>query len=138
MMKWTVVLGVLIITVASFTTQNNQAAFGSGKYQVHFTGKELGDYEIEVIRDKYIKHLPHLKIEGTISQIDDNLYYFHDKVDSTVEIKDAFLKEIKRSFEAECLEMKKVSKNKIAFRTTYEGNLHLTLNKGVFIKKKGK
>ena len=137
MIKRTTVLYFLTFALTSFKTDDDKVVFGNGRYRVDSTWRESGDYEIEIIGDKYVKHLPNAKKEGAISRVGPELYHFDDKADSTIEVKDVLLREIKRAYGEKRLEVKKTGRNKIVFRTTYQGNLHLTLDEGVFIKKKG-
>lgn len=138
MIKRTTVLYFLTFALTSFKTGDDKGVFGDGRYRVDSTWRESGDYEIEIIGDKYVKHRPNAKKEGTISRVGPELYHFDDKPDSTIEIKDVLLREIKRAYGEERLEVKKAGRNKIVFRTTYQGNPHLTMDEGVFIKKKGR
>ncbi|MFI5406668.1 MAG: hypothetical protein ACHQ1D_09175 [Nitrososphaerales archaeon] len=43
---------------------------------------------------------------------------------------------LRRSFGEHCLELKKATGDSIFFRTTYTGNLHITINEGHFIRLK--
>jgi hypothetical protein len=138
MMKWAIVLCLMTITLTSFKTEVDEGVLANGRYKVDFTSKEIADYEIEIKGSEYIKHLPSQNKVGTIIQVEPGLFIFKDKADSTSEAKDEIIRQIRGAFGEECMEVKTVRGNKIGFRTTYEANLHITLNEGMLIKKRGK
>ena len=119
----------------SFTVEADLPIFRNGEYLIDFKDEQIADYRININNDEYIKYLPGSKIEGKIIKLSPELYLFKDKnlglqVDTT-----QLGKLINKSLGEQCVEIKKAQGDKIYFRTTYVGTLHITLNEGMFVKK---
>lgn len=137
-MRKILLLCLLTVCLTAFQTVDRKSIFSNGRYLIDFTTDKLTDYEIEIIGDKFIKRQPNFVTEGKIIQIGPSLYHFKNNEDITKENSSEIGILITKSFGEHCVEVKKVRGNKIFFRTTYAGNLNITANEGVFIKKKEK
>jgi hypothetical protein len=110
-------------------------ALKNGKYQVEYTGSVLfPSYELSINGIYYTKKTKDgTEVKGKFDWLSGCVFTMKDdnvEVDSLSNFKEV----IKSSFGDPCIELKGFEGNKIKFRTTYTGNLHITINEGVFIK----
>jgi hypothetical protein len=107
----------------------------NGRYKVHFEPYfKYSDYEIIVNDSSYTKYFKNDSIEGIIRQLPNNIILLKDIPKIVQPDTNRILKTIHDSFGSECIEISKIKNNKFYFRTTYTGNLHITINQGVFKK----
>lgn len=137
-MKLTLVLCLLSILSTAFRTPEDIDVFRNGRYLIDFTADNLADYEIEIKEDEFVIGSTDAMIKGKIIKYDSDLYIFRNNEKPSTEATSEIGRLIDKSFGEQCVAVKRVRGNRIYFRTTYVGNLHVTVNEGVFIKKKDK
>jgi hypothetical protein len=101
----------------------------------HTSPKKAIDYHLKISDGKFtIKIKDTINLKGKITQLDNCLISFEgDKVSTdTTE----FGKTLHASFGNAIIELKNTARKKTYFRTTYSGNLHITINEGYFFKVK--
>jgi|GEM_PF-6513555 len=135
-MHWTLLLGLLTVFPTAFQTVDDTTTFRDGRYLIDFTAEDMADYEIEIIGNAFIAGKPDSTIKGKIIQLGPELYIFRNDENPPNEATSEIGRLIDKSFGEQCIEVGKVRGNRIFFRTTYAGNLHITVNEGVFIRKK--
>lgn len=134
-MRLTILLCILTVSLTAFDREEGIMVFKNGTYLVDFTSDEIEDYKIHIVENEFVIQGPN-SIEGKIIQVGQEKYAFRVNGNLSNQSTDSIVRLINESFGEQCVEVKKVRRNKIFFRTTYVNNLHITVNEGVFIKKK--
>jgi hypothetical protein len=107
----------------------------NGKYVVNFDPEfKYHDYIIVINNNSYIKYSYKDTLQGTIQMFGDKYLIFKDVLTRDQSDTNRISKMLHDSFGDNCIEILKTTNNKLYFRTTYIGNLHITINKGKFQK----
>ncbi len=112
----------------------------SGKYKVVFDSKFIqsqnSSYFIKIKKNNYIKFIDGLKVKGGITILErkdaKKIYYFKDFLFVQNKIPNDSL--ILKPFGKIIMEVSRLNKDTLTFRTTYEGQLQITINSGKFIR----
>jgi hypothetical protein len=103
-----------------------------GKYIVQFNSMyKSNDYLILIKGDSYIRYYDNDTIKGNIKQLDDKYLIFKDISKTDLHDTSRVTNIIHDSFGDMCIEILKPKRNGFSFRTTYTGNLHITINEGI-------
>jgi hypothetical protein len=107
----------------------------NGKYLVHFTQGAYKDYRIKIQDSTFVQYSNrHDSAYGKINWIYKCTFSMKFSTKNDVDSVAGPLKVIHDSWGLPCIELKEVKKDTIEFRTTYSGNLHITVNEGYFLK----
>ena len=109
----------------------------NGTYLVRHTSNNGAiDYQLTVNgKECEIKLNDTLNIKGTLNWIDNCLLKLEPQV-MTQQDTSSLSKKLYSSFGNPCLEIKETKGDSTFFRTTWTGNLHITINEGYFLKLK--
>lgn len=138
-MSLKIIIALCLSILSSKESKNDCDVFKNGKYHVTFKSffKEFKDYEIVINNGIYTQYETTTdSIKGSIESIYKcQLFIFKPslkiKLDSAgIEVD----KLLRKSFGEDCIEIEQIEGDTIHFRTTYSGNLHITINQGKFIK----
>lgn len=113
----------------------------SGKYKIVYDSKynlsQESNYTIKIKNNSYTKFINGNKIKGGITVFKkttgEKTYYFKDFLFIQNKIPTDSVRF--KSFGKVIMEVNQLSKDTLAFRTTYEGQLQITINTGKFIRK---
>ncbi len=106
----------------------------NGDYKVYFNSKNYDNYKIRISNDSYKKYTKQDTIKGKIIRISDYILVFRDDVNDSKIEKSDLAQLIDKSFGEQCIEIIDFGFSRIKFRSTYIGNLHITINEGELIK----
>jgi len=107
----------------------------NGKYLVHFTKGAYKDYRINIQDSTFVQYFNrHDSAYGKIKWIYKCTFSMKFSTKNGMDSIAGPLKLIHDSWGPSCIELKDVKKDTIQFRTTYSGNLHITVNEGYFLK----
>jgi len=131
---------VLVFVVAnicsSFIVKPKCNLLPDGLYKMEFTrnSNETASL-VKIICDSFIQYgVKHGTINGKIKWTYDCTFildYDKKQVDTSY-----FGHLLSKSFGKNCIELDKASGDTVFFRTTYTGNLHITINEGRFVRQK--
>ena len=131
----------LITVILSFADKqqiDNCDNLADGKYKVSFdpSFQMYEDYSIQIEKDNYKEYRKNGdSVKGKVKRISDCLVKF-DPERSTKDSMTALNKLLLNSFGDPCIELLESKNDTIKFRTTYTGNLHVTINGGIFLRLK--
>jgi hypothetical protein len=128
----------LIFAMLSFvTSKNNCQTLKDGVYLVKHTSKNgAADYRLTIVGGNCnIQVSDTIKVDGKLKWIDNCSLKFEPSVpikQDTTEL----ARKLYRSFGEPFIEIKTTNGDSTFFRTTWTGNLHITINEGYFLKVK--
>lgn len=107
----------------------------NGKYLVHFTEGGGQDYKLSIRDSTFVKYSDgHDTTYGKISWIYKCIFRMKYSSKNDLDSMTGPLKAINDSWGPPCIELRNIKKDTIEFRTTYSGNLHITVNEGYLLK----
>ena len=130
----------LFLTIPLFNKSGRDCdVFKNGNYHITFDEffKQYEDCKIVICNGKYTEYVTNnYPIKGSIESIYNcKLFKFKPNAKLTSDSAATELdKLIRKSFGEHCIEIKSINGDTISFRTTYEGNLHITINEGKIIR----
>ncbi|WP_207632799.1 hypothetical protein, partial [Foetidibacter luteolus] len=140
MTKYKLLFLALALCTLSWTTQTSKfkcKLLPDGKYQIKYTFNSTEKPSIiSISKDRFSKCCSFRDtLRGQINWIYD--CYFTLKVDGiSPDTSSELNKLLHRSFGEHCFELKNSTEDTIFFRTTYTGNVHITVNEGRFVRTK--
>ena len=131
-MKYFLLYGVLVFY---FTGKTDCDKLSNGKYLVHFTQGVGKDYRIKIRDSTFVQYFSSRdsacgKIDWIYKCLFNMKYSKQNSIDPLVYANPAIVE----SWGLTCIELNEVKKDTIGFRTTYSGNLHITINEGYFLR----
>ena len=126
----------LLFLLASLNLAGQSDIIKNGKYIVHLKTNGYSDYGIVFRNDSYYKIIGNDTIKGQIKWLSKNTFILLDKIKNPVTDSTDLAKILHDSFGEKCIEVMTTDKGGFKFRTTYVGQLHITINEGEFIKQK--
>jgi hypothetical protein len=127
---------VLIFTFLTFLNNNSNCdKLKDGVYQAIHTSKNAVDYTLTIAGDGFIQQNGKMNVKGKVNWIDNCSLKLIPEVkikQDTSELAGKFYK----SFGEPFIQIKATKGDTTYFRTTWTGNLHISLNEGYFLKVK--
>lgn len=118
-----------------FTVTSDCDKLTNGKYLVHFTEGVGRDYKLSIRDSTFVKYSGgHDSTYGKIRWIYKCIFRMKFSSKNDLDSVTGPLKVINNSWGLPCIELRNVKKDTIEFRTTYSGNLHITVNEGYLLK----
>jgi hypothetical protein len=107
-----------------------------GHYTLTFSRNPNERIHVKFNDDNFVQYLENGdSVSANIQSISSCLFKLHYLGQSMIATINHLKQQANKSFRDECIEIQRISRDTIKFRTTYTGNLHVTVDDGYYIKR---